>query len=117
MKSIKSKWRLLALNGTLILLLAAVFTTVDAHTTAAKAASSGGSFTREISSAGTSSFAAAATGSDAIQEPEISGVETDQGAAPYGGTIFIAAIQGALGNDLPTTGISKRARKPTPPPR
>src|SRR5258707_819698 len=112
MKSIKSKWRLLALNGTLILLLAAVFTPVDAHTTAAKAASSGGSFTREISSAGTSSFAAAATGSDAIQEPEISGVETDQGAAPYGGTIIDRSHSRGTGHGSSDDGHGKAGSNP-----
>lgn len=112
MKSNKSKWRLLALNGTLILLLAAVFTTVDARTNIAQAASAGGSFTREISSAGTSSFAAAAYGTDAIQEPEISGVETDQGAAPYGGTIIDRSHSEGVGHGSSDNGHGKASSNP-----
>jgi hypothetical protein len=49
---------------------------------------SGGSFTRSISSSGTSSFKSGPSGVDGLQWPEFAGGETDEaGPAPYGGNI------------------------------
>ena len=101
MKSIRPGWRFLALHGTLILLLAAVFTSFDARTPVAQAATIGSSFTREISSAGTSSFAAAASGTAGIAWPEFAGVETDQGVQPYNGSIVDRSHSRGIGHDSP----------------
>lgn len=87
MKSIKSRWRFIAVNVTLVLLLSAVFTSVDAHTSIAHAAG-GTSFTRDISSSGTSSFQAAAYGTTDPAWPEFTGGDNDQGPAPFNGTII-----------------------------
>jgi hypothetical protein len=112
MKSLTPRWRFLALHGTLILLLAAVFSSVDARTPVAQAATTGSSFTRDISSAGTTSFAAAASGADGIAWPEFSGTETAQGAPPYTGSIIDRSHSRGTGHGSSDNGRGKAPSNP-----
>lgn len=111
MKSMKSRWRFLAINVTLIFLLSAAFSFASAPASVAHA-DSGSSFTRDISSSGTTSFAASSYGTDELAWPEIAGVETDQGAAPYNGSIIDRSHSRGEGHGSSDNGHSRAKSNP-----
>ena len=75
------------------------------------ASASGGGFTREIPSGGTTSLQAPAQGiGDDIQWPEFAGQTSEEGAAvPYGGTIVDRSLSHGHGNG-PAATSAKRAK-------
>lgn len=85
MKSIVLKWKPAVIHSMLILLLSVVFAGVSVRAPLAHADT--GSFTRDISIAGVSSFNSAPSSVSDPVFPEIAGVDGDQGEAPFGGAI------------------------------
>src|SRR5438876_4194105 len=86
-KSTKSRLRLGTIIGILTILLPAIFVSTFVHVAVARAA--GASYTRLISSAGTSSFASASNGTSDPAWPEFAGAtDSNPGPAPYNGAIF-----------------------------
>jgi hypothetical protein len=84
-KSILSRLRL----GAVICVLTLMLPAVSLSTITQVASAAGGGFTRQIASAGTSSFASASNGTDGVQWPEFAGAtDNNPGPAPYNGAIF-----------------------------
>src|SRR5579883_739376 len=110
MKSIKARWRFFAVNVTLAILLTLTFTTVNAQTHIVHASSP--SFTREISSSGSTSFAASSYGTDELAWPEFAGTDDDAGAAPYNGPIVDRSHSGGAGHGWPGKGGNRAKSNP-----
>jgi len=89
-KSIKSRWRprtIICILTIAVLALPAMFFSSFASVRTAHAA--GGSFTRQIPSAGTSSFSSTSDGTTDPAWPEFAGAtDNNPGPAPYDGSIF-----------------------------
>ncbi|HEX7733878.1 MAG TPA: hypothetical protein VF458_03420 [Ktedonobacteraceae bacterium] len=111
MKSMKSRWRFLAINVTLIFLLSAAFSFASAPASVAHA-DSGSSFTRDISSSGTTSFAASSYGTDELAWPEFAGTDSDQGAAPYNGQIVDRSHSQGTGHGSSASGQQQAKSNP-----
>ena len=108
MKSVRSKLTVIALIGALTVALPAV-----SAGTATKVAADGGGFTRQISSAGTTSFQAATSGTDQVQWPEFPGqVDNTAGPAPYSGTIVNRSQSKGNGNGASASSAGKAKSNP-----
>jgi hypothetical protein len=105
-KSIILKLRLVAVIGALTLVLPMI--SISTATQVASAA--GGQFTRQISSAGTSSFASSPGGTTDPAWPEFaSATDNNPGPAPYNGSIFNRSQSQSASNG-PSTNSGKKAK-------
>ena len=112
MKSIKLRWQRIAMHGTLILLLSLMFAGLGMRTPAPVAHADTSSFTRDISVFGTSSFAAAPSGTTDPAFPEFAGTDDDEGPVPFDGQIVDRSSAGNPGQGASVNGAQKARSNP-----